>query len=342
MGYFEGKRVLVAGGAGFIGSYLVELLIADGARVTVADNLARGRLTNLDAVRSEVEFKLVDLRDRQGAADACRDQEIVMHLAAPISGVEYSMTHHGYMLSETLLINTNVIEGARLAGASRFLYCSSSCVYPDDAVVPTPESEAERGSPERANEGYGWGKRIGELQAKYYAHEYGMEVAIGRPFNAFGAREHPEAIGRAHVIPAILSRILRGEDPLVIWGSGNQTRSFVHARDFALSLKLITEHYANADAVNVGHDRETTIRDLVELLLEITGRRPRIVFDTSRPEGALRKAADVTKLVRVTSFVPPTTLLDGLEEMVRFFAERLPPGEPPEGQPADQGARHGQ
>jgi nucleoside-diphosphate-sugar epimerase len=317
--YFAGKKVLVAGGAGFIGSYLVEYLVADGASVTVADNLSRGRVENLHHVRDDIRFQRVDLRESDATRSVCRGKDVVMNLAAPIAGVEYSRTHHAEMLTETLLLSANTLEAARRADVPRYLYCSSSCVYPDDAIIPTPESEVERNEPESQNQGYGWGKRMGERQAQYYARDYGMQIAIGRPFNAYGAREYPEEIEKAHVIPAILSRILNREEPLVIWGSGNQTRSFVHARDFALGLKLLTEHYAEADPVNVGHDHETSIRDLVGLLLEITGRRPRVVFDTTRPEGAQRKSADVTKLMRATGFVPSTSLAEGLVEMVEFF-----------------------
>lgn len=314
----------MAGGAGFIGSYLVELLLVDGARVTVADNFSRGNIENLLAVRDDIRLVEVDLREPVESLRACSGQEVVMNLAAPIAGVEFSRTHHGMMLTDTVLLAATVLEAARKSDVGRYLFCSSSCVYPDDAVVPTPEPEAYRDGPESANAGYGWGKRIGELQALYYADEYGIEMAIGRPFNSFGSREYPEDIKRAHVIPAIISRLLDGETPLVIWGSGNQTRSFVHARDTALGLKLIAEKGVGAGPINVGHDEETSMRDLATLLLEVTGKEREIFFDTSKPEGAPRKSADVTKLRELTNFVPSTPLRQGLDEMVEFFRERLP------------------
>ena len=123
-------------------------------------------------------------------------------------------------------------------------------------------------------------------------------------------------------MPALIQRVLRGDDPITVWGSGNQTRSFVHGKDVALGLKLITEHYAVADPVNVGHDRETTIRELAERILEITGKDVKLVFDTSKPEGATRKSADVTKLREVThGFTPQITLDEGLEEMIEYFRD---------------------
>jgi len=317
-GYWENKKVLVTGGAGFIGSYLVELLLADGARVSVLDNLSRGRLENLSAVMDSINFHQADLRSIESCRDYFAGKDVVMNLASPAFGIEYSMTHHGEMLTEVITTGFNALEAARLEGVGRFLVVSSSCVYPDDALVPTPESEVLRAAPETVNAGYGWGKRMVELQGRYYAEEYKMEVAIARPFNAYGPREAVEK-DKSHVIPSLIQKVLRGDDPVVIWGSGNQTRSFVHGRDFAMGLKQITEKYPAADPVNVGHDRETAIRELAEKIVALTGSRCKLFFDVSKPEGAVRKSADVTKLRKVTGgFVPQITLDQGLEEMIDY------------------------
>lgn len=319
--YWNNKKVLVAGGVGFIGSYLVELLLDEGAEVTVADNLSRGRMENLSAVLDQISFHRVDLRFLHRCKELCSGQDVVMNLAAPAFGIEYSMTHHGEMLTDVTTIGFNLLEAARQQGVRRFLVVSSSCVYPDDAGVPTKEEEGTRGLPETVNIGYGWGKRMVELQGQYYAREYDMEVAIARPFNAYGPRE-PFELEKAHVIPALIQKVLSGDDPVIVWGSGNQTRSFVHAKDFALGLKLITEYYATADPVNLGHDRETTIRELIERILKITGKKVKLVFDTTKPEGAIRKSADVTKLREVIhGFTPQITLDEGLGEMIEYFRD---------------------
>lgn len=320
--YWTNKKVLVAGGAGFIGSYLVELLVDDGAIVTVADNLSRGRIENLLCVMDKISFNNIDLRYLGRCEQICCGQDIVINLAAPAFGVEYSMTHHGEILTDVTTIGFNLLEAARRQNIQRFLLVSSSCVYPDDAGVPTKENEALRGAPETVNLGYGWGKRMVELQGQCYAKEYNMEVAIARPFNAYGPRESFDP-GKAHVMPTLIQKVLRGDDPVIVWGSGNQTRSFVHGRDSALALKLITEHYTAADPVNVGHDCETTIRELIEGILRATGRNPKVVFDTTKPEGAKRKSADVTKLKEVTGgFTPQITLDEGLEEMISYFKDQ--------------------
>jgi len=226
------------------------------------------------------------------------------------------MAHHGEMLTDTVLIGFNMLEAARRNRVRRFLVVSSSCVYPDEASIPTPETEGWLGEPENANLGYGWGKRMLELQGQFYAREYGMEVAIARPFNAHGPRSPLDAT-KSHVMPSLIRKIISGDDPVVVWGSGAQTRSFVHAKDFAFGLKLVTERYATADPVNVGHDQETTIRDLICKICFITNRSPKIIFDKSKPEGANRKSADVNKLKSITNgFVPNTSLNQGLRELI--------------------------
>ncbi|HEY2092849.1 MAG TPA: NAD-dependent epimerase/dehydratase family protein [Thermoanaerobaculia bacterium] len=313
------KRVLVTGGAGFIGSYLVEQLVERGARVRVIDNFERGRLDNLDAVRDDVEVIDGDLRELATAEASCRGMDVVLHLASKAYGLVYSGKHHGEMLSDNLMLNTNVLEASRRAGVGRVLATSSSCVYPDDAVVPTPETaESVLAEPERVNAGYGWAKRMLELQARYYHQEYGMDIAIARPFNAYGPRDH-YVEGYAHVLPSLVMRVLRGENPIVVWGSGNQTRSFVHAKDFATGLRLVAEKAAAADPINVGHDSETTIRQLIMTILDLTGESREVVFDTSKPEGATRKSCDPAKLRAVTGFVPKITLEKGLAETIDFY-----------------------
>lgn len=319
MSFWRGKRVLVTGGAGFIGSYLVELLVEQQANVYVADNLERGQLENLRSCWGDITFIRGDLRDPAICREVTAGKHVVMNLAAKVTGIEYNRYHHGDMLTSNILINANVLEAARLNGVKRYLAVSTACIYPHDAKVPTPESEGSRGSPEPTNEGYGWAKRMAEQQAIYYAQEYGMEIAIARPFNAYGPRDYFDK-ATSHVIPALIRRVLDGDNPVVVWGSGNQTRAFVHALDIARGMMLLTEKYPAADPVNIGHDKETSIRDLVMLILRLTGKKVNVVFDTSRPDGYPRRAADVTKLRKVTGgFVPSIPLEEGVAQTIEWY-----------------------
>jgi len=203
MGYWTGKRVAVPGGAGFIGSYLVDQLVDAGAHVTVVDNLESGRFANLSGVEDRIEFVLGDVTDMQLCREVFEGKHAVLNMAASAPGVGHSHTHHVELLGRNVQIGSTVLEAARQAQVERVLVVSSSCVYPEDAPVPTPELPAFMGEPERANSGYGWAKRYLELQAHHYAQRFGMRIALARPFNAYGARDIARD-GRAHVIPALI------------------------------------------------------------------------------------------------------------------------------------------
>lgn len=322
MGFWNGRRVCVTGGAGFIGSHLVELLLEEGAAVTVADSLVRGSLDRLNAVAGHYQFIQVDVGTLDGALAATRNAEIVMNLAARVAGIEYNRLHNADMFSSNMQITMAMLEGAARNGTGRFLVVSSACVYPGDAAVPTPESEGNRGSPEPANEGYGWAKRMAEQLGRFYAREGTMEVVICRPFNAYGPRDHWDE-RTSHVIPALMKRVLGGEDPIIAWGSGNQTRAFLHARDAALGMKLLTENVSQPTPVNIGHDCDVSIRELLSTILRLTGRSPEVVFDTRKPDGDPRRAADPTLLRQLTGWVPGFPLEDGLVEMAKEYENVL-------------------
>ena len=321
MGFWSGRRVSVTGGAGFIGSYLTEMLVEEGAEVSVADNLERGALDRIATVKDSVRLLEGDLGSPAGADDATKGQEIVLNLAAKVTGIEYNRFHHLDMYNANMRIISAVTDAAARNGVGRFLVVSTACIYPHDASIPTPEDEGDRGTPEPTNEGYGWAKRMAERLGVYADAETGMSVAICRPFNAYGARDHWDEAS-SHVIPALIKRVMDGEDPLDVWGSGNQTRAFLHARDAATGMKLIAEKATTSDPINIGHDDEVSIRGLTEMILEATGRSPDVHFDTSRPDGYPRRGADTTRLQAVTGWVPQTPLEDGIREMIAEY-ERL-------------------
>ena len=318
MGFWSGRKVCVTGGAGFIGSYLTEMLVADGAEVTVADNLQRGALDRIASVKDSIRLLAGDLGSQEGADAATKGQEVVLNLAAKVTGIEYNRFHHLDMYNANMRIISSVTDAAVRNGVGRFLAVSTACIYPHDASIPTPETEGDRGTPEPTNEGYGWAKRMAERLGAYADAESAMSVAVCRPFNAYGARDHWDE-GSSHVIPALIKRVLDVEDPLVVWGSGNQTRAFLHARDAAKGMKLITEKATTAEPINIGHDDEVSIRRLTEMILEATGRKPEVVFDTSRPDGYPRRGADASRLREVTGWVPDTPLAQGIAEMIAEY-----------------------
>ncbi|HLA82767.1 MAG TPA: NAD-dependent epimerase/dehydratase family protein, partial [Thermoleophilia bacterium] len=212
------------------------------------------------------------------------------------------------------------LAAARTNGVERYLVVSSSCVYPDDASVPTPELPVFTGAPEGVNEGYGWAKRIQELAGSYYAKESGMLVSIVRPFNPYGANYRWTSADKAHVVPALVKRVMDGENPLIVWGSGRQRRNLLHASDACRLIMKVVERGLNATPVNIGYDDDIAIADLVYLICKLAGRSPEIRFDSSKPEGRFRKCADPTRLRTVTcGYVPHVSLEDGIREMIEWY-----------------------
>ena len=199
--FWKGKKIAVTGGGGFIGSHLVERLVSYGSIVTVVASKSKRNQSHLSNVVSKIRWIEGDCRNLEDMKKACHRQDIVMNLAARVGGIEYNQMHQATMLRDNLLIDTNVLEAARLEKVQRFLVVSSACIYPRDCLVPTPESDGFVGEPESTNGGYGWAKRMAEKLGMYYHEEFGMEIAIARPYNCYGTRDHfePEV---AHVIPS--------------------------------------------------------------------------------------------------------------------------------------------
>lgn len=329
--FWTGRRVLIGGGCGFFGSYLVPALIAAGARVRVVDNLENGERSSLAVVASAIEFIEGDLRERDVCDRVFPGHDLFINLAAKASGVQFSRTHHGEMLVDNVLCGLVPLQAAHRHGVPHVVTLSSSCVYSEQAPVPTPELDAFVGAPEEVNEGYGWAKRIHELAAGYFAREYGMRMTILRPFNMYGSNYPWRSTDKAHVIPALVKRILDGDDPLVVWGSGDQRRNFLHGSD-AVEVALRVIASGAEGPVNIGYEDDTRIADLVSLICDVTGRHPTIVFDRSRPDGQARKAADATRLRALSGgYEPKISLREGIEEMVEWYVRTF-------GQPVRRGA----
>ena len=308
----------MTGGTGFIGSHVVEKLVDLGAHVTVLDRLRDGQIKHVPHLKDKIKIIRGDCSDPKVALQACENQEIVMNLAARVGGIAFNRTHQGTMLHNNLVIETTMIEAARKAEVERFLVISSACVYPHDAKVSTPESEGFRGEPEETNGGYGWAKRMAEKLGEYYAEEYGMKVGIVRPYNAYGPRDHFDP-KTSHVIPALIKRVMDGEDPVVVWGSGKQTRAFLYVEDLAEGMIRAIEKYPVADPVNLGTDEEVSIADLVKKIIHISGSKASIRFDRTKPDGSPRRNSDNTKAKEKIGFVANTRLDVGLKKTIDYY-----------------------
>ncbi len=328
MTFWSDKRVLVTGGGGFIGSHVTELLVAQGAVVTVADRLHARQQENLRGVWDHIHFADVDLMAVDRCLEVMKNQDVVLHLAARVAGVRFNNEHPGTMLRDNLRSTLNVLDAAHHVGVERFLMVSSACVYPRDCAIPTPESEGFRDLPEPTNVGYGWAKRTAELLAQTYAQEFGMRIAIARPYNTYGPRDHFESV-EAHVIASLVRRLLAERaNPLVVWGDGTQSRSFLYVTDLARGLIELIERYPQPDPVNLGGSEEVTIRELAELIVELSGKRVSLRFDPTRPAGQPRRGCDTSKAKRLIGYAAEVQLRQGVEETLRWYEQHIAACEP--------------
>lgn len=316
---YAGKKVLVTGGCGFVGSYLCEALLEAGARVEVIDNFSSGSPENLAFLGGRIKIIEGDLRDRRFAESAIKGYDRVFNLAGMAYGVAFSNSHNAETFYNNTVMQLNTLEACRLNGIKRVLMVSSSCVYPDDAPCPTPELPTFTGEPENSNSGYGWAKRIGELAAGFYRNDYGMEIAIVRPINIYGERYLWHG-NNSHVIPSLVKRVMDGDNPLVVWGTGEQSRDFVHARDIARLMMIVLERKHDAEPINLGFGHETKIRELAELICKVCDKHPKLVFDADKPQGSSRKVADCSLLRKVTGgYEPSVTMEQGIARMLEWY-----------------------
>jgi len=316
--FWKNKKVLVTGGAGFIGSHLVEILVAADADVTVPVRSLKGKSRYLDSQCPQIKVVDADLMDFNSCLKLTEGQDVVMNLAATVGGIEFNLQRPAFIFRENLQVFMNVIEAARCCAVERLLVTSSACVYPRFCSIPTPEDEGFKERPEPSNEGYGWAKRMEEFLGMAYLREYGTQVAIARPYNAYGPRDNFDP-SSSHVIPALIRRIVGGENPLIVWGDGSQSRSFLYVTDFARGLMEVAEKYAVGDAVNIGSDEEVTIADLSRMIVELSGTDASIEFDTSKPMGQPRRKCDTAKAKANVGYESKVPLREGLAKTIDWY-----------------------
>ena len=318
--FYKNKKVLVTGGTGFIGSSVCEQLLLRKAKIIVP--FRNNNFENISHIKNSVKLVKADLLNFDDAKRATRGADVVLNLASKVAGIQYNIDHPVEMFGDNVTIAKNMIEASYRNNVERFLVVSSACVYPRFASVPTKETEGFLDDPEPTNLGYGWAKRVTELMGRFYFQEYAMKVAIARPYNAYGPRDNfdPEV---SHVIPGILKRVFDDESPLVVWGSGKQTRSFLYVEDFARGLIETAEKYPIADPVNIGTSEEVTIGNLAKMIIEISNKKTKIRFDTARPDGQPRRNCDTKKALDKVNFKAQIRLRDGLERTIEWYKKQL-------------------
>ena len=309
----EVAKVVVTGGAGFIGSHLVEELVGRGCQVTVVDDFSTGSQHNLDPTASEIVVVEGDIEDSD-IASLCGDADLIFHLAVRNVRASLNAPDENFRVNATGTLR--LLEAVRHRGQGRFVYVSSSEIYGDSAATGFSESTVP--SPTTV---YGAGKLAGEHLTLAYHRRYGMDTRIVRPFNNYGPRSHFEG-DSGEVIPKFILRALAGR-PLVIHGNGEQTRDFMFVRDTTYWLVEIAEvTELSGEVVNIGSGEDRSVNDLANSVLAATGSGSVVVHGPPRPGDLPNLRADVTKIGKYVDFELRTGFDVGLQETVRFFAEQ--------------------
>jgi nucleoside-diphosphate-sugar epimerase len=331
VGSYSNQRVLVTGGASFIGSHLVELLTRSGATVRVADDLSSGKLENLSTVSADIEFLEGDLREPAFAAHACADQQVVFHLAAQHGGRGYIETHPVECVGN-MGLDFTVFDASVRAGAQKIVHASSACVYPttlqahEDDRNLLREDDANFDEPGKAfSDGeYGWAKLMGELQLRAFVKQYGISGVACRIFTAYGEREN-----ESHAVIALIAKAAMRLDPFPIWGNGLQTRNFTYVLDTVMGMALAGAKLEGFETINVGSPHHHTILELIDEVFDVIGWRPgEIRRELDKPVGVKSRAADVGKCVQLLDWVPEWGLREGVARTTNWYLEEFEEQDP--------------
>lgn len=313
--FYSGKKALVTGGTGFIGSHLVEVLVSRGAYVRVTGR--RDVPTHLGQVSDKIEYMKADLREPQNCTKACQDMDLIFHLASTVGAIQYSKDHPASMFTPDVIMTVNLLEAcSKSKTLDRILIPSSTCIYKRNCSVPFREEDGFLDDPEPTALGYGWAKRVAEKAALLYGKEYSLRSSVVRLENIYGPRDN-FSLTHSHVIPSLIRRALEADKDLVVWGDGKQYRTFLYVEDAVTGMLIAMEKYAICDPVNVGSGEEITMGDLAKLVLEYVGKtHVKINFDTSKPVGQMEKATSVEKMKSVLDFTPKYSIRKGLKKTI--------------------------
>jgi GDP-L-fucose synthase len=303
------KCVLVTGGAGFFGSFVVDVLRGRGA-------------TNVIVPRSR-DYDLVD-RAAAHRLLANTKPDIVFHLAARVGGIGANRDNPGLFLFDNAMMGLHVIEECRLAKVGKLVVAGTICAYPKFAPVPFREDDLWNGYPEETNAPYGVAKKLLLVQAQAYREQYGLDTIMLFPVNMYGPRDNFD-LRTSHVIPAMIRKFITareaGHAEVTLWGDGTPTREFIYAPDAAEGMVLAAERYDSSEPVNLGSGAEISIRDLATQVAAATGYTGAIRWDTTQPNGQPRRRLDVSRARERFGFTATTTLAEGLAHTVAWYME---------------------
>ena len=308
------NKILISGGNGFLGSFLVEKALSNNMDVTVIDDLSTMNEINIPENAKLIKKKVENYKTEE-------KYDYVVHLAARPSPEDY-INHPIDTIFSNSVGTKNMLEIAKKSNAV-FMYTSSSEVYGDASIIPTPETYYGYVNPNGIRSCYDESKRYSEALIMAYHREYKLDTRIQRPFNVYGPRIRPDGeYGR--VIPRFINWSLKNED-IIIFGDGMQTRSFLYIDDWLeATWKFLTKEGLDGEVINIGSNKEITINDFAEKIKKLTNSESKIVHVSKRPDDPKRRSADLTKAKSLLNWMPETGLDNGLNETIKWFKERLP------------------
>ncbi len=311
MQFWHDQRVVVTGGAGFLGSFVVDALKARGCGNVFVPHIDE-----------------YDLRDRNTIVRLFKEARptMVLHLAAVVGGIGANREHPGSFFYENAIMGIELIEQARQFQLPKLVVVGTICAYPKFTPVPFKEEDLWNGYPEETNAPYGIAKKALLVQCQAYRQEYGLNAVFLLPVNLYGPRDNfnPES---SHVIPALIKKCVdaraQGAKYIECWGTGAPTREFLYVEDAAEGILLAAEHYDKPDPINLGSGREISIKDLMTLIAKLTNFADEIRWDTTQPDGQPRRCLDVQKAAREFGFRAKTPFEDGLRTTIRWYEQHL-------------------
>lgn len=305
--FWFNKRILITGGSGFLGSWLVSYLKREDPKSITVPRSAS-----------------CDLRDVKNIREVIKGQDVVVHLAANVGGIGYNQKHPAELFYDNAIMGIQLIHESWRAGVEKIVLIGTVCSYPANTPVPFKEKDIWSGYPEPTNAAYGLAKKMLLVQAQAYRRQYGLNAVYLIPVNIYGPGDHFEE-EKSHVIPAIIRKVYEAKisqkKELTVWGTGRPTREFFYVKDTARGILLATERYNKPDPINLGGSEEVTIKSLIETIARLMDFRGKIVWDASKPDGQMRRKLDTMKAKREFGFVAQTSLRQGLIETIRWFHE---------------------